>query len=155
MQDDPVVADCDTYINLILLEVKRSRVNINQSWLCRESNVLERVLKSTGCVSVDEVGVASESLRQTGKWANELATIRIFVIGEQKDGQILVPIEQQLEWSAVIQFCVNRFAEYAKQKSSIDSWAPDGLRLKEEALRKGTREIRYFFGLIPLEENAR
>lgn len=148
MVDDPRVASCSTFVNVILAEVKTGQCALNGPWSNRESNNLQRVLRAIGCVPESAIEDACEKLYGQGRWCDSVVTIRLFALGEWKNESLLIPPTQQLTWSEVINFCVERFRSYELQKSSVGQWPDDGRELKRRALGSDPEvEIRRLFKL--------
>lgn len=147
MVDDPIVADCNTFANVIIAEIKRGQCALNGPWTDRKRMNMNRVLKSVGCIPDSTVQIACESLYDAGKWSDAQATIRVFAVGESKTKELPIAKEQQLVWEEIIEFVVDRFKEYELQKSSVGQWAEDGKELKRLALRGDKEGIRKMFGL--------
>jgi hypothetical protein len=152
MIDDPLIVKCETFANIIIAEIKTSFCRLNGPWRNPASENMERVLRSIGCcVTEEEVSAAAQSLYNDGKWSNDMATVRLFVMGERKNNDLEIDPRQQIEWSSVIDFCVRRFKTYEEQKASNSQWSPDGIRLRELALVNDIESIRNYFGLNPPE----
>lgn len=148
MQDDPRVADCSSYSNIIIAEIKTGRCALNGPWTNPARKNMERVLRAIGCV--DETGVqhTAECLYCNGVWQDKAVSVRLFAVGEQR-AQLVIPERQQLIWSEIIQFLIERFRQYKQQKSSVGQWTPDGKKLRRFALNNGEAEIRQLFNLSP------
>jgi hypothetical protein len=149
MEDDPRVASCNTFANVIIAEVKTSECRLNGPWTNSELRNMQRVAKSMGCVPDAAITEACQSLYQTGKWSDASATIRLFAIGETRSTALIVGEEQQLTWSEIIQFCRQRFKSYEREKSSVGQWSEDGRILQSACLgRESEAEVRKHFGLL-------
>lgn len=150
MHDDPKICYCGTLVNVILAEVKTGCCALNGPWTEPEKQNMERVLMAIGCFNDSEARCAASALYKSGRWSSHLVTFRLFAIGETK-AHLIVPEEQQLAWDEIIDFCINRFQEYRRQKSSTGQWPEDGNKLKEAALlpdrEEARREIRRLFRL--------
>lgn len=148
MLDDPRVTCCSTFTNVIIAEVKTGPCTLNGPWSDPEAQNLHRVLKAIGCVPESEVNLACEALYNGGGWSDSVVTVRLFALGESKNDKLLIPLAQQLTWGEVIDFCVERFKGYERQKSSVGQWTDDGRQLRECALGPDPEsEIRRCFGL--------
>ncbi len=151
MQDDPPVADCSTLVNVVIAEIKTRQCALNGPWTNPGHQNMERVLRSIGCVPGGETPHAADSLYQTGKWSNSVATVRLFAVGEWRNETLLIDPEQQIVWSSLIDFCIGRFKSYERQKASNGQWTADGIRFRKMALRGDVRSIRAYFGLGPAQ----
>ena len=146
MQDDPRVADCNSFPNIIIAEIKTGRCALNGLWTDPARMNMERVLRAIGCV--DELGVqqAASCLYENGLWHNGIVSVRLFAVGEEKQ-KLVIPETQQLIWSEIIPFLIERFREYKRQKSSVGQWTADGKKLQRLALKTDVAAIRQLFGL--------
>jgi len=149
MIDDPRVISCKTFANIIIAEIKTGTYSLNGPWTEPSHQNMERVLRSIGCATENEVALAAQSLYATGRWFNGTATVRLFAVGERTNDDLLIDREQQIEWASVIAFCVDRFRAYSRQKASNRQWSPDGIRLRELALHNNIGSIRRYFALNP------
>ena len=157
MVDDPKVASCATFANVIIAEIKTSQCALNGPWTHPEKMNMHRILKSIGCVPNTAIGQAADSLYASGSWQDSNTTIRVFAVGETINNTLAVATAQQLTWAAIIKFVVERFKTYRREKSSVGQWTTDGLRLKDDALRRDPEtRIRRTFGLptIPITQGV-
>jgi hypothetical protein len=152
MIDDPQIASCQTFANIIIAEIKKGLCELNGPWTEPSRQNMERVLRSIGCAREDEVVPAAQLLYEDGKWSNDIATVRLIAVGDRKNDRLKIGRDQQIEWASVIEFCVGRFRDYRRQKASNTQWSPDGIRLRELALRNDLNpigSIRHYFDLNP------
>lgn len=145
-QDDPRVADCSSFPNIIIAEIKTGRCALNGPWTDPERMNMERVLRAIGCVDEQGVQQAASCLYENGLWQNETVSVRLFAVGEEK-AQLVIPESQQLTWIEIIQFLIDRFTSYRRQKSSVGQWTSDGKKLQNFALRNDEAGIRRLFNL--------
>jgi hypothetical protein len=137
MEDDHRVSLCETYANVIIAEVKKSECKLNGPWTNPEKGNMRRVLKAVGCIPEERIAEACKDLYEQGSWSSNLARIRLFALGEYKPPAIMLhggrelPAAQQLTWSEIILFIVNRLHDYRCQKSSVDQWPDDGKELRD------------------------
>ena len=148
MRDDPRVADCATFANVIIAEIKTGRCALNGPWTDPFRQNMERVLKAIGCVPDSVLGAAASALYTRGAWTDTNVTIRLFALGETPNSDLMIPDSQQITWDEVIDFCIQRFREYGGPKSSVGQWASDGRWLAKTLWRRDAKErIRQNFGL--------
>lgn len=148
MEDDPKVATCSTFANVIIAEVKTGTCFLNGPWTDSNAHNMHRVLKALGCVPDSALDAACEALYKEGFWHDNVTTIRLFALGELKSKGLAISEAQQVTWNEVIEFCAKRFQDYKKQKSSVGQWTNDGKKLRQLALREGLElEVRRLFGL--------
>lgn len=146
MQDDPRVVECPFFNNIIIAEIKTGRCALNGPWTDPTKKNMERVLRAIGCVNDQGVQQAASCLYENGLWQNGTVSVRLFAVGEGKS-QLVISETQQLTWSEIIQFLIERFREYKRQKSSVGQWTADGKKLQRLALKNDEAAIRQLFGL--------
>lgn len=146
MTDDPRVAECDRFANVIIAEIKTGRCALNGPWTRPERQNMERVLAAIGCISDRSVKDAAACLYQHGRWQDETVCVRLFALGEKK-ADLSIAEEQQVTWNELIQFCIDRIRAYRKQKSSVGQWPDDGQGLQRLALNEDVAGIREMFCL--------
>jgi hypothetical protein len=146
MQDDPRVADCSSFLNIIIAEIKTGRCALNGPWTDRVRMNMERVLRAIGCVDEQGLQQTASCLYENGLWRNGAVSVRLFAVGEEKS-QLMIPETQQLTWSEIIHFLIERFRAYRRQKSSVGQWTADGRKLRRLALNMDEAAIRRLFGL--------
>lgn len=146
MQDDPRISESDRFVNVVIAEVKTGRCDLNGPWTKPAKQNMERVLSAIGCVDSMSRMAAAASLYERGAWRDERVSIRLFALGQDKS-VLLVGGEQQITWTEVIQFCIDRFTAYKRQKSSVGQWSDDGLELQRLALKGDAAGIRGLFRL--------
>lgn len=146
MVDDPKVAACTAPINVVIAEVKTTDCTLNGAWTSPAKENMHRVLRAIGCIKESQVADAADSLYKTGAYSDELTCLRLFAVGERR-AELIVPESQQITWSEVINFCVERFKQYPNEKSSVGQWTEDGRELRELALAENAAGIRRLFQL--------
>lgn len=146
MRDDPIISACAALANVVIAEVKRGLCDLNGPWTKPEKENMRRVLKALGCVPESNIEMASDALRGGDVWFDACVQIRVVAIGERRNPALRV---QQLTWDDIVDFCIERFDEYQREKSSHDQWSSDGKRLRMLALGHDRTAIRHTFGLNP------
>lgn len=146
MIDDPRVAECSTFSNVIIAEIETGRCGLNGPWTDPARMNMERVLRAIGCVDEQGVQQAARCLYSNGAWQDKAVSVRLFAVGEER-AQLVIPECQQLTWSEIIQFLIKRFGAYKRQKSSVGQWTTDGRKLQRFALKNGEAAVRQLFGL--------
>ncbi len=148
MLDDPKVSSCPTLVNAIIAEVKTGPCQLNGPWTNRAEMNMQRVVKAMGFLPDGAIDSACDALHKQGHWSDATVTIRLLAIGETRTTTLPMPAAQQLTWDEVIEFCVTRFKDYRREKSSLGQWKEDGRRLRIDALsRQPASKIRASFGL--------
>lgn len=141
MTDDPRVANCSTFANVIIGEVKTGPCTLNGPWTRPEDQNMHRAVRAIGCLPETAVDHACQTLYANGIWQNETTTIRLFALGEAYSENLIIPREQQIIWSDIIRFIIQRFSTYRRQKSSTPQWTKDGLKLKNLCCRTSAAEV--------------
>jgi len=155
MQDDPRVADCGTFINVVIAEIKTGPCALNGPWTNPDAQNMQRVVKAIGCVPDGDVDAACADLYKHGRWLNDVVTVRLFALGERRTRDLIAPESQQVTWDEVMDFCVERFRDYKYQKSSVGQWTQDGIVLRKEALGSDAKtQIRKAFGLNAMSDGS-
>lgn len=155
MEDDPKVADCDALVNVIIAEIKRGACSLNGPWTDSEQANMQRVLRAIGCVPLASLQEAASALYEVGGWSGGGVTVRLFAVGEFRDMALPIPNAQQVTWDEIIDFCIQRFRAYRRQKASVGLWESDGRRLKRlaESSRPDRAAIREIFRLRDMGES--
>lgn len=146
MQDDWRVAECVSFSNIIIAEIKTGYCALNGPWTVPARMNMERVLRAIGCVDEHVMQQAASCLYENGLWQGGTVTVRLFAVGEEKS-HLVIPEDQQLIWSDIIQFLIERFCEFRRQKSSVGQWTSDGKKLQRLALNRDEVAIRQCFRL--------
>lgn len=155
MVDHPQVVSCATLINVIMVEVKTGRCSLNGPWTNPSEENMHRVLSAIGCLPQSEISRVSGELHIKGCWSDAPVTVRLFALGETTDHRLPISISQQLTWTEVISFCIQRFQDYRHEKLSVGQWTEDGRKLKDLARRRNAQaNIRQIFGLRPLAQTT-
>ena len=161
MEDDPRISRCEFFVNIVIAEVKKSECKLNGPWTRPDARNMHRVLKAIGCVSEGLVNMACENLYQRGLWSDDALRIRLFAIGNCRNPSLTLhsgenfPAQQQITWSEIINFLIQRFNAYRRQKSSVPQWTQDGQKLKRLCLgRDPETSIRDAFGLPAHDERC-
>lgn len=148
MADDPVVADSSTFCNVVIVEVKKGRCELNGPWTRQDDENIQRVLRALGCFPESEVNLVAKELYKQGRYATADVTCRLLAFGDYV-GHLAI---SQIMFDHMIQFIHNRFKAYRRQKSSIGNWPLDGRILRQMADRFPVfddfkRAVRCYFGL--------
>lgn len=148
MKDDPKLLSCRSLADVIIAEVKTGQCNLNGPWTKRPKRNMDRVLSAIGCVPKNAFSSACGQLYDCGRWSDNAVTIRLFALGESRNNALPIPSKQQITWTEIVRFCINRFNEYEREKSSVGQWTEDGKRLRQLALADNAEEgIRHLFSL--------
>lgn len=151
MRDDAVVAECTSYCNVVIAEVKRGECKLNGPWTTPEKQDIDRVLSAIGCVAPTDVRTVAGALYQTGRYdESDLVTIRLLAFGDRPGA--LQPDVPQIYFDHMLKFMHERFRTYRRQKAAVGNWARDGQRLRQLSDRLHTfeeyrAEVRPLFGL--------
>ena len=77
MTDDPKVASCGTFANVVIAEVKCGPCALNGPWTDPKARNMRRVLKAVGCVPDCAIDHACGDLHNRGLWCSPEVTIRL------------------------------------------------------------------------------
>lgn len=156
MQDDPKVADCPTYVNMIIGEVKRGYCALNGPWTKPENANMQRILCALGCIQENELEIASYALYHHGIYETPYVTCRLFAFGNKR-GSLPISGVPQILFGEMIRFIHDRIRQYEGPKSAVGNWAWDGQALREifrrsRQLLNYEVHVRHLFD-IPLVED--
>ncbi len=154
MDDDPRIASCQSFANLVIAEIKTNRCELNGPWTDPKRGNMQRVLRAIGCVPAYAIESAANELYEKRPWINENISIRLIAMGNDRNTSSEYAQVEQITWEEVIEFCMGRFRQYGDQKKQVSQWAPDGLLFRELAQNQHRKAIRRLFGIPKLEADA-
>lgn len=128
MIDDAALIQPGSFVDAVIVEVKRGQCALNGPWTTKAQQNVQRVLRAIGCVPISELEGAAASLYDQGYYASERASIRILAIGDSESN--LTQKVPQILFDHVIDFIYKRFSEYQRQKRNINNWASDGRAIR-------------------------
>jgi hypothetical protein len=118
---------------LVLGEVKTSTCSINESWLREGSDILKRVIATTGIFSEDKLNTIISSLKTKGRHIDTNFIIQIVCFGQNtvtsfkvQDKNIHIPDVIQITWEEILNFTYKRFREYSREKRDHPQWEQIG-----------------------------
>lgn len=149
MFDDPndIMADdvqrlalsCDL-IDVVIAEVKTNQpCTLNGPWTQQDRQNVHRVLAAIGCLSPDRIEAAAADIYRAGFYRDDALRIRLVAVGRGRSQDIAMeyPEVTQLVWSEMLTFIWDRFHRYRQQKTQVDQWDSEGLKIKRLADQSG------------------
>ena len=121
MKRDDNLVRCDGRIDFIIAEVKSGMCDINGPWKNPDTKNWEYVLKWLGKLSDTEVSEVAKELQAKKEYVGDDWAIRIICFGNQRSQELSSNI-LQLEFEKLIDFLLNRFDQFRKQKRDIEQW---------------------------------
>ncbi len=124
-------------IDVVIVEVKTNQpCTLNGPWTRQELLNVHRVLAAIGCVPPDDLSLAAADIYREGiHRANPNLRIRLVAVGRDRNEELSgqFPAVTQLTWIDMLRFVWRRFHAYRRQKTQVDQWDDQGLRLKQLA----------------------
>lgn len=118
---------------LVLGEVKTSNCSINESWLRESSDVLKRVIATTGIFNETKIDSIVSSLRSRGRYLESDFIVQIVCFGERpvstfkvQDNHISLPDVIQITWEYILEFIYRRFRDFSREKNYHPQWQQIG-----------------------------
>jgi hypothetical protein len=140
-------------IDVAIVEVKTNQpCTLNGPWKKRDRQNVHRVLAAIGCIPHLEIEPAAAKLYDGEVYQNDSTRIRLVAIGRDRNQEI-PPGVMQLIWSEILEFIVDRFHRYQRQKAQVDQWDPVGRKLKELAEQFSHRQefVRHVLDLMGIQ----
>ncbi len=132
--DEQTLALSHERIDVIIAEVKTSQpCTLNGPWTRRDRQNVHRVLAAIGCLPPDRIEQAAADIYRAGVHVCELGlSIRLVAVGRERSKQLSAtyPNVAQLIWPEMLAFLWNRLHRYRQQKTQVDQWDAQGLRIK-------------------------
>jgi hypothetical protein len=136
LDDVPGLSLSDRMIDVVIAEVKTSRCTLNGPWVTEDRQNVHRILAAVGCVPHDRIEPAARDIYRRGVHLTAQALrIRLVALGRHRSEELANshPDVIQLTWADLLTFIWNRFRTYRQQKTQVDQWDPQGLRIKQLA----------------------
>lgn len=135
MVDDSIIlsiSNDDKKPLLLIAEVKKEKCEINDTWVNRDKENMERFLKAIGCTPKESIKIVADSLYDVGIYRGAY-TISLICFGKREDIELKSsrPAITQILWDDVLGFIYDRFTMYQLRKSSHIQWDLTGHRLWE------------------------
>lgn len=119
-RDDNLVFQ-DGKIDFIIAEVKSEECNLNGPWTKPNTENWEYVIKWLGMIPEVEVPKLAKDLYTNKVYVGNKCVIRLVCFGNQRSEQ-LSPKVVQIEFNQVIDFFLDRFKQFRRQKRDIEQW---------------------------------
>ncbi len=112
-------------ILLLFVEMKKGKIEFNETWRDSNRRNLEKVLRAVGTLKKSEVCKATDSIYKKGTYNENCKSITsLCCIGSEKNNEIRdkLPDVKQITWEQVACFMHKRFNGYKDQKRSHSQW---------------------------------
>jgi hypothetical protein len=124
-------------IDVIIAEVKTSQpCTLNGPWTQQDRRNVHRVLAAIGCLPPDRIEPAAADIYVAGFHRSEAQLrIRLVAVGRDRSEELAAayPAVTQLIWTDMLAFIWVRFHRYRQQKTQVDQWDVEGLKIKRLA----------------------
>jgi hypothetical protein len=151
MIDHPPVANCKSFVNVVIAEVKSSGCELNGPWTDRGKQNVQRVLRAIGCFPDNEIEKVAAAVYRTGRYESHDVTCRLLAFGD-REGKLAIRNVPQILFNEMLIFIHARIREYRDQKKSVGNWSSDGQEIHRLAdtisnVEEFVAQARTFFGL--------
>jgi hypothetical protein len=138
MRDDVTgLSLSDQIIDVVIAEVKTNQpCTLNGPWTREDQQNVHRVLAAIGCVPANRLAGAAADLYRVGIHTSDSGVrIRLVAIGRERSAVLAAGYSKvtQLIWADLLAFTWDRFHAYRQQKTDVQQWDPQGLRIKRIA----------------------
>lgn len=124
-------------INVVIVEVKANQpCTLNGPWTKQDHQNVHRVLAAIGCLPPDQIELAASDIYRAGVHFSELGLcVRLVAVGRERSQELLTayPSVVQLTWMEILTFIWDRLCRYRQQKTQVDQWDAEGLKIKQLA----------------------
>jgi hypothetical protein len=124
-------------IDVVMAEVKTNQpCTLNGPWTQQDRRNVHRVLAAIGCLPPDRIEPAAADIYVAGFHRSEAQLrIRLVAVGRDRSEELAAayPAVTQLIWTDMLAFIWVRFHRYRQQKTQVDQWDVEGLKIKRLA----------------------
>ena len=124
-------------IDVVIAEVKTNQpCTLNGPWTLEDRQNVNRVLAAIGCIPPDRIDEAAADIYRAGIHQSDIGLrIRLVAIGRDRSGALAAsyPEVTQMIWAEILGFIWDRFHTYRQQKTQVDQWDAQGIRIKRLA----------------------
>lgn len=127
-------------IDIAIVEVKTNQpCSLNGPWTRQDELNVHRVLAAIGCLPPDRIEAAATDIYRAGFHRSDTLRIRLVALGRDRNDDIAAayPEVTQLLWAEVFAFIWERFHRYRQQKTQVDQWDAEGIKIKRLADEHG------------------
>lgn len=152
LYDDPndVMADdvqqlalSERLIDILIVEIKRNQpCTLNGPWTREDSHNIHRLLAAIGCLPPDRIDAAASDIYRTGLYRRGVGPrIRLVAVGRERNTELDDQYAEvtQLIWQDILAFIWARYNTFRNQKTQVDQWDEEGLKIKHLADRTGDK----------------
>lgn len=136
-------------IDVVIVEVKTNQpCALNGPWTQQDEQNVHRVLAAIGCLPPELVEPAAVDVYRAGIHRADLGLcIRLVAVGANRSDNLeeRYPEVVQLVWEEMLAFIWDRFHRYRQQKTQVDQWDAEGLKIKQ--LSDSSADEGEFIGL--------
>jgi hypothetical protein len=134
--DEEGLALSSELIDIVVAEVKTNQpCTLNGPWTQEDRQNVHRVIAAIGCLPHDQIDTAAADIYRAGFHNSKTMRIRLVAVGRDQCEDLArrLPEVQQLLWSDMLAFIWRRFESFRHQKTQVDQWDAEGLKLKRLA----------------------
>lgn len=121
-------------IDVAIVEIKSNQpCTLNGPWTRADQRNVHRVLAAIGCFPPNKIGAAAEDIYRTGCHISSVPIrVRLIAIGRDRNDELAAqyPHLIQLLWPDMLAFIWQRLHQYRQQKTQVDQWDTEGLKIK-------------------------
>jgi hypothetical protein len=132
MEDDPLVILDSDRIQILLVEVKACKCDLNLAWIDNERRNMQRIISAIGPFKdQDVVNNVSENLYKQGWCEHQNVYVSLCCFGLKKNQALLAKYRKvpQITLKSVLPFIHQRFYEYRVPKGDHKQWDEFGKML--------------------------
>ncbi len=138
MEDHELFSSQPELISAFLIEAKRGRCELNQTWTDSTRKNLHRVLFAMGLLPCEQVPKAADALYSDLRYQDEMMTIQFVAAGRERMDVEPSCCAFQLTWNDMLSWIHKRFNEYVNVKANHQQWDSSAQTL----FRSATRDFR-------------
>jgi hypothetical protein len=126
---------------LFFAEVTLNQCKLNGPWTDPGRGNMERVLRSIGMHSENEIAEVSRALYRDCRFSAPSSEVRLFAVGDKTTGMATTyPGAISLTWREMLAFIHSRFRAYHRQKRLNSQWDSVGRRLFRMAVNEPSQD---------------
>ena len=134
MQDHDFFENENGLINIYFVEVKRSLMRINDSWLKPEKQNMEYLLEAIGAIQKEKINEVANKLYLEHSYTDDRYCVRYVAVGDAPANE-LPTIITTLSWTEILSFIYHRLKMYRSVKSQHNQWDSTGKQLYQQMLK--------------------
>lgn len=122
-------------VDIMIVEVKKSRCCLNGPWTDPERHNMERVLYAIGALPEDQIRAVASALYLQNCYVDERYRFRLFALGQHVNDTLGAEVVQ-LTWEEVSGWIYDRLHAYRLQKAQHEQWDDLGKELYELMVKR-------------------